>query len=259
VNRRRRSAGFVITLELLLVMVVFVLPLLLGMFVLGRKLVTLYLNQREYLEQPYSRAVVWDSSATPKVIGPVVGYDPYESPLVIFRDSLTDGGVVLGVRAERFTSFGEVFYSDSACTEAPRLRGWSTDRATGTQVVGGVGPLLGNPPVGVMYQMQHRSYAMGSGNILYSSGTPTAGTAFIVGLDGPLFVWKSQDMSPSPGVGLPSPPCFEVPFGTPIETLVAADTVVIDFDAGGNYVAPFRVAFPSAGDPVTMPPSDGGE
>ena len=90
-----QQAGFVITLEVLLVMVIFVLPLMVGFVMLGRKLYTLFLNQREFLEQPYSRATVWDSSDPPKAIGPVIGYDHYEAPLVIFRDGDTQAGVVL--------------------------------------------------------------------------------------------------------------------------------------------------------------------
>lgn len=245
-----------ITLELLLVMVVFVLPLLLGMFMLGRKLFTLYLNQREFLEQPYSRAVVWDSSVPPKVIGPVIGYDPYEAPIVIFRDQATDGGVALGVRGQRFTTYGEVFYSNDICTDDPRIRGWGQDRATGISLGAYVGPLLGYPPVGFMYQMQRRSYAMGRLNILYTSNEEF-GAPFVVGVDGPLYVFRSQDVTPSLTMGVPSPPCFEVPIGTTIENLTPG-VEVIDFDGTGNYVRPFRVAFPSPGDPVAVPPPGGG-
>jgi len=237
--RSTTSAGFIITLEFLLVMVLFVLPVMIGLFLLGRKLFTLYLNQREFEVQPYSRAVVWDSSATVKVIGPVVGYDQFEAPLVVFRDDATKGGVLLGTRRDRFTSVGQVFYTDNNCTQTPRIRAWDSSLTTGK-----LGPTLlgaGYPPAGFAYQMQRRSYAMGKGNILYQS--PTAGGVTMTSGAPPLYAWASQDTKP-PSPADPFPPCFRVQNGVVVENLVDA-TVVIDLDGPGNYVAPFRMAFPT--------------
>jgi len=118
----RRNAGFVITVELLLMLALFVVPLIVGGTIVARKLLTLYLDRRDYAELPYSRAVVWDSSTPAKVVGPVIGYDPYEAPLVLFRDDATKAGVILGVRTNRITSYGEVFYTNAACTSDPMVR-----------------------------------------------------------------------------------------------------------------------------------------
>ena len=253
---RQTSAGFVITLEFLLVMAVFVLPLLLGMFMLGRKLLTLYLNQREFMEQPYSRAVVWDSSTTAKVIGPVMGYDRFEAPMVIFRDSANQLGVVLSVRPTRLTSAGEVFYSNSDCSGTPRVRAWDTAAATGFNGGVFVGLTSAYPPVGVLYQMFEASYAMGKGNELYRS-TIATGTSVTSTTGSPLYVWKSVDITPiDPVAPAPVPPCFLVPDGVTVTNLVTA-TSVIDFDAVGNYVTPFRLAFPSPNG--TLPALPNGE
>lgn len=227
------AAGFVITVETLLLITLFLLPLLLGGILLARKLGTLYLDRREYSEVPYSRATVFDSSGpTAKILGPVIGYDPYESPLVIFRDDATKAGVILGVRTDRLTSYAQVFYTDSACTMTPRIR--SYDATVGT---GDVAPLYSYLPSGVAFQMQGIAYAMGNGNILYRSTTAT-GASVTSAAD--LYVWTSQDIAPSSAA--PSPPCALVPSGVTIENLVTPVSV-IDFDT--VYTAPFKAAFPT--------------
>ncbi len=225
VGRRHRAAGFVLTLELLLIVALVVIPILIGLILLGRKAYTLYLAQREFIDQPYSRAVVWDSSATPKVIGAVIGYDPFEAPLVVFRDAAAGGGVVLGVRPTRITSYGEVYYDDDTCTTNPRIRAHDSPKAT----------VSGNPPIGFAYQMLGRSYAMGRGNVLYASSTPVTGSTTVDGTS--VWVWTSQDVTKNAS-------CFK-PVGL-VQDLVVPD-VVIDFDGAGNYVTPFRLAFPSPG------------
>lgn len=179
---RTRSAGFVITLEFLLVMALVVVPIAIGLILVGRKLYTLYLSQREFIEQPYSRAVVWDSTdpgptPPPRIVGPVVGYDRFEAPLVIFRDDATKAGAVLGVRPYRFTSYSKVYYSDIDCTGMVYLR-------TAASL---------NGEVGFLYQLQGINYAMGMGNVLYKEGAGVSGLTF-------QSVWSSQntdDLSPA--------------------------------------------------------------
>jgi len=240
--KRTREAGFVITLEFLLVMAIVVLPLFIGFILLARKTYTLYLNQREAVEMPYSKAVVWDSSSPAQVIGQVIGYDAFEAPLIFFRDSETKGGVVLGVRRFRFTSLGEVYYSGGDCTGTPYLRQWDSEVGTG--------PGYAAPPVGFTYQLQGASYAMGRPNVLYRSLlTPGVnGTGLVQS------VWRSQDFTP-PASDTPPPPCFTVD-GSLVDNLVAA-TPVIDFDgvlvspANSNpYQTPYKVALPT---PVAPP------
>ncbi len=248
---RSRAAGFVITLEFLLVMALFVLPLLIGAVLLGRKLYTLYLNQREFTEQPYSRAVVWDSTnpgptPPPKVVGPVIGYDQYEAPLVIFRHVRTKAGVILGVRTDRFTSYGQVFYTGTACDGTAYVRSDYATVASGTY-----------PPIGFAYQMQGVSYAMGAGDILYASAA-TPGVSGDSTTPSPIqSVWISQDVSPAvAGPGGAIPPCFAVADAASVLNLVPGGTI-IHLGSGsptdGFYQPPFRVAFPSPGAAVTLP------
>jgi hypothetical protein len=234
VSRASRSAGFVITLEFLLIMALVVLPVMLGLFLLGRKFVTLYLNQEEAFGQFYSTGVVWDSAATPRVVGPVVGYDQFETPLVIFRDEDTKAGVLLGVRTDRFTSFGQVFYDQANCQGDAYIRAHDAPLATGGNTY---------PPIGFAYQTQGSAYAMGIDNILWRSTDDAATSVF----NAPASVWISQDYSTTLGA-----PCFTV--GATVDDLVAADQV-IDFDAV-DYVPPFRLAFPTAS---AAPPLPSGE
>ena len=248
---RTRSAGFVITLEFLLIMALFVVPVMLGLIMVGRKLYTLYLNQREFNDMPYSRAVVWDTTnlgpaPPPKVVGPVVGYDQFEAPLVIFRDDTTKGGVVLGVRRDRFTSYGQVFYNGANCAGTAYVRAWNA--AVGT---GAVAPLYLYPPVGFAYQLQGVSYAMGKDNILYSSPDTPPLVPLLA-----LSVWKSQDISPLGG-GPPGPPCF--PVAVTVDDLVTATEVIrfgslVPSTVAGYYTPPFRLAFPTpGGGPAPLP------
>jgi hypothetical protein len=215
------------------------------------------------------------------VVGPVIGYDQFEAPLIVFRDATNNGvGVVLGVRRDRFTSYGEAFYSSVDCSgSASYVRAFDTSgapspaqpNATASGDNGGfVGlPPVGYPPAGFVYQLQQASYAMGSGNILYrGDGMETSVQSTVLA---PLSVWKSQDITPDTG-GSPTPPCFTVPDGTTVDGLLAA-TPVIDFISEAGYVPPYRLAFPSpdtagapalpcpdneCGPPVVPGPPEGG-
>lgn len=236
-------------MEVLLLVAVVGIPLLVGAILVGRKLYTVYLNQTAFETLPLSRAEAWDS--TGQAIGPVLGYDPYEAPLVLFRDSTTSAGIVLGVRSDRFTSYGEVFYTNAACSATqestpgyPKIRAASADVAT----------TLGNanlyPPVGFLYQLFGRSYAVGSGNTLYTTADGVTPENVSAGPPGPaLYVWKSQNLSPPTGVA-PEPPCFPVTAGDTIEDLVTA-RVVIDLDT--VYAPPYRLAFPTPGEAPPQP------
>jgi len=230
----RQNAGFIITVELLLMLALFVVPLIVGGTIVARKLLTLYLDRRDYAELPYSRAVVWDSSAPAKVVGPVVGYDPYEAPLVLFRDDATKAGVILGIRTNRITSYGEVFYTNASCTSDPMVRAYNASVGTGAAA-----PSYEYVPDGFAYQMQGVSYAMGSDNILYRAQNATGANVTSDGTN--LFVWQSRDLAPST-LSSPDPPCYTVANGVTVENLAPA-TTVINFTSA--YTAPFRAAFPS--------------
>jgi hypothetical protein len=246
-SRRRSIAGFIITAELLLILGLFVVPLFVGGILVFRKMVTLYLDRRDYAEIPYSRAVVWDSTMpTPKVVGPVLGYDNFEAPLVLFRDDSTKSGVILGVRTDRFTSYGQVFYTDSGCSSNAQVRAYNTSVGTGATA-----PDYLYGPDGFVYQMQGVSYAMGNGNILYRAENATGTNVTSDGTN--LFVWNSQDIGTNTATA-PYPPCYSVANGVTVENLAPAN-VVIDFDSAYQY--PYRAAFPTPQNDTSLTCSSG--
>lgn len=168
------------------------MPILIGAFLLGRKLLTLAFTNRPTIDLPYSNGVAWDSSATPKSIGPVIDYDQFRAPRIIFRDDANKLGVLLGVRTNRFTSVSKVYYSGSNCTGTPYVRSASS---------------LKNE-VGMLYELQGLNYAMGNGNILYKEGVPAPDVTFDS-------VWASQDNGDAGSPAFtPSTACSNVTIGT---------------------------------------------
>lgn len=143
-----------------------------GMVLLGRKVITLYLNYKAAVEQPMSRPVIWDSSdpggTNNKPVGPVVGYDQFSSPLVLYRDARSTPafspnfkpGILLGVRPNRFTTTSKVYYLGSNCSDA-----------FGVAIKTSSIPPSPWPNVGFLSQLQGMNYAVGNGNILYREGS----------------------------------------------------------------------------------------
>lgn len=157
---QRRTAGFVVTVEFLLVTAVFVLPLLFGAVLLTRKAYTLYLDDYFYRKAPYSQPVVVDSkSGTPNVLGTAIGWDPFEAPIIVFREQKKSGGIPLGVRPTRLTTYAEVFYDDDQCTTNPRVRK-ASEATSPTQS-------NDNIPTGFLYQDFALATAMGNNHKLY--------------------------------------------------------------------------------------------
>lgn len=211
-----RSSGFVISLEFLLVVALVVIPLMIGMILLGRKVITLYLNQVAMMEQPLARPVVWDSSGTAKPVGPVIGYDQFEAPTVLYRhhtgilvgtDEFTPG-VLLGVRPTRFTTLSRTYYDAPDCAGTPYVKA----------AAAAVNPW---PMVGFISQTQGINYAMGAGNILYRELTlGTAGVNQAIGS-----VWISQNVGDASPAGVPSTACTNIA-GTPINLASLDDSGV---------------------------------
>ena len=186
---KKKAAGFIISLEFILVMALVVFPLMVGAVLLGRKLITLYLNQKAMIEQPLARPVIWDSSVdasgNAKPVGPVIGYDQFEAPLVLYRDASTgvvvsgspfEPGVLLGVRPNRFTTMSKVYYLGPNCT-------------LGAFVKSASATLNPWPNVGYISQQQGVNYAVGNSNNLFRESVfGTVGSTVGIGS-----VWTSQD------------------------------------------------------------------
>ena len=210
---KKKAAGFIISLEFILVMALVVFPLMVGAVLLGRKLITLYLNQKAMIEQPLARPVIWDSSVdasgNAKPVGPVIGYDRFEAPLVLYRDASTgivvagssfEPGVLMGVRPNRFTTSSSVYYPTSDCSgDAAFIK--SPSAATSPW-----------PEVGFISQTQSINYAVGRGNNLYraTGGGATLGSGSVGS------VWTSQDIGDSSPAGTPSTACQTLTFAAAV-------------------------------------------
>lgn len=203
----RKNAGFIISLEFLLLMSLIVFPLLLGMVLLGRKLVTLYLTQLTLVEQPLSRPVVFDGSAANqgKPMGQVIGYDRLGAAQILYRDTTTgvtlasgakvNTGIVMSVRPRRFTTVSRVYYDTPGCT--------------GNAFVKTSSSLIGPwPNVGYFFQTQGWNYAVGRNNLLYRETPPLAGAGAGIAIAS---VWVSEDTRDASPAGTPSTACFELP------------------------------------------------
>ena len=197
---RPAEAGFAVTLEFLLIVALVALPILIGTFTYGRKLLTLAFTNRPAIDLPYANGVVWDSSATAKSLGPVIDYDQFKAPRIIFRDDANKLGVLLGVRTNRFTTVSKVYYGGLNCTGTAYVR-------TAVTL---------NDEVGILYHLQGINYAMGSGNLLYKEGSvPPAGVTI-------LSIWTSQNN------GNPNSPPATVPIAPDPGPVLACENVTVD-------------------------------
>lgn len=214
----KKNAGFVISLELLLIIALVGLPLMVGGIMLFRKAVTVYLNQRTLMEQPDARAVIWDSSVPAKAVSPVIGYDAFDAPQIIFRDKVTEAGVVLGVRPERFTTLSRVYYTGPDCTGNVYVRSAASRHFE----------------VSFSSQLQGINYAMGKDNILYKQGP----TAFNGTLNSYWASQTSEDESPS---STPSPSCVNETIST---TFTLYGLAALSRDGAGTATAIYGSCVP---------------
>jgi hypothetical protein len=123
VKQPRYHAGFILSLEAVLLFCLLGIGLLVGVVVLRDVLVKYYLSRQD------DRFLIADSSEPPKLIGNAVGFDEHDAPQVIFVDyhdadtnPLPNGfnfRTLIGVRDDRFTSRQPVFYATPNCSAAP--------------------------------------------------------------------------------------------------------------------------------------------
>lgn len=175
-----------------------VFPIFLGMVLLGRKLVTLYLTNLSLIEQPLSRPVVFDATApnaTP--MGQVVGYDRFGAPEILYRDATAGAatpGVLMSVRPQRFTTVSRAYYAGAGCTGNVFVKA-----ADAT-----IGPW---PNVGFFFQTDGWNYAVGRDNFLYRESVQgTSGAGQAIGS-----VWVSEDTRDASPAGFPSTACVDIP------------------------------------------------
>jgi hypothetical protein len=163
-HRRRQSPGFILTLELLLLISIFSVVIIFALVLMQRHFV-------QTVSDPFGRTIFIYDSKPPKgssvLIGRTVSFNQYEAPEVIYRipDPAEPVAALLGVRASNFTTRPSVFYDNAGCTGGT----WMLDPQNPASGASG--------EISDLYSIQGTAFAIGtvggSQNVLYRS-TPGA-------------------------------------------------------------------------------------
>lgn len=161
-NRPLKQAGFVLTIEAVLIATILGIGLFVGIVAVRDAIFKYKLSQQD---QDF---YVFDSTDPAIVIGKVSHFDEHEAPVVPFIDYgvRTDANgnpinhrALIGVRDDRFTSRQPIFYSGPACTGTPCIAGPSNEAAYNT----GVDGIDETGGVGYLYGLQGITYGIGAG------------------------------------------------------------------------------------------------
>ncbi len=154
-----RERGFVLTIELMLIITVLVIGSFVGLVAIRDSLVKRYVNQQS------RESLVSDSNG--RVLGKAIDYDEHEAPRVPYIDRTVpvDAGsiqrnyrVLIGVRDDRFTSREPVYYENPDCTGTPCIKSPSNELADSRDVGGDVNSGV----TGYIYALQDGpTYAIG--------------------------------------------------------------------------------------------------
>lgn len=159
-----KQAGFVLTIEAVLIFTIFGIGLFVGIIAVRDAWFKYSLSQQDQSFYVFDSKVV----PSPIVIGKVAGFDEHEAPLVPFIDygartdingNLINYRALIGVRDDRFTSRQPVFYSDASCSLNPCLAGPSAEASYNT----GIDGIAETGAVGYLYALQGITYGIGSG------------------------------------------------------------------------------------------------
>ncbi|MEP2613974.1 hypothetical protein [Marinobacter alexandrii] len=151
----RGQGGFVITLELIIIISILGFGTLVGIVMIRDALV------KHYVAKQSSETLVADAAG--RVLGEAIDFDEHDAPRIFFvdRSQETAYRTLIGVRDDRFTSREAVYYGGTACTGVPCIKTTSdeltssrgTDYLSGTGNVSYFNALQGGP-----------NYAVGRGD-----------------------------------------------------------------------------------------------
>lgn len=153
-THKTKNAGFILSLELLLILTVLGIGLVVGV-VAVRDAIFKYMNSQQNNE-------VFVSDSNDTNMGVAVGFDEHEAPLLIFTDSSGDTPyrALIGIRDDRFTSREPVYYTLPNCQGDPCVKSPSDENADSA----GTGLLPGTGSVSYFNALQAGpTYAVGAG------------------------------------------------------------------------------------------------
>ncbi|WP_416397243.1 hypothetical protein [Allohahella sp. A8] len=131
----RRQGGFVITLELIIIISILGFGTLVGIVMVRDALV------KHYMAKQSSKTLVADAAG--RVLGEAIDFDEHDAPRIFFldRSQQTAYRTLIGVRDDRFTSREAVYYSGSACTGVACIKTISDELTSsrGTDYLSGTG------------------------------------------------------------------------------------------------------------------------
>lgn len=153
-QQKKAQGGFVITLELLLLVTILFIGTLVGIVAIRDALIKHYVSQQSQV------AVVMDADG--RLLGEAVGYDEHDAPRLFYidRTQSTNYRTLIGVRDDRFTSREPLYYAGNSCEGDPCIKATS-DEATDNTGVDGVS---GSGSVSYFNALQGQpNYAVGRG------------------------------------------------------------------------------------------------
>ncbi|QLC74457.1 hypothetical protein LPB260_27640 [Pseudomonas sp. LPB0260] len=158
---RKTQGGFVITVELLLLITILVLGTLVGIVAIRDALV------KRYVSQQAQKAIVVDAQG--KVLGEAADFDEHDAPRLFYidRSQANNFRTLVGIRDDRFTSREPLYYAGNSCEGDPCIKTVSDELSDNN----GVDAVSGSGSVSYFNALQGQpNYAVGQG----ASGLPGA-------------------------------------------------------------------------------------
>ena len=129
------QGGFVITLELIIIISILGFGTLVGIVMIRDALV------KHYVAKQSSETLVADAAG--RVLGEAIDFDEHDAPRIFFVDRSRDTAyrTLIGVRDDRFTSREAIYYSGADCTGVPCIKTISDESTSsrGTDYLSGTG------------------------------------------------------------------------------------------------------------------------
>ena len=162
-SRAKQQAGFIITIELMLIITILGIGLLVGVVAIRDALFKHYVNKQSQ--------EIYVSDANNRLLGKAIGFDEHEAPLIPYIDRTMlpaspnpvhkNYRALIGVRDDRFTSREPVYYSEANCSGTPCIKTPSNEDADNK----GVDGIKTSGAVSYLYALQGApTYAIGNSN-----------------------------------------------------------------------------------------------
>lgn len=153
-QQKKAQGGFVITLELILLVTILFIGTLVGIVAIRDALIKRYVGQQSQV------AVVVDAQG--RLLGEAVGFDEHDAPRLFYidRTQSTNYRTLIGVRDDRFTSREPLYYAGNSCEGDPCIKATSDEATDNT----GVDGISGSGSVSYFNALQGQpNYAVGRG------------------------------------------------------------------------------------------------